>query len=174
MLEDRVVSAGTYTATASIAPDSPWIMQMVAFRAAVGSAGPPDLVITNTHGDGFAHGKIGAVYTLTATNIGLGTSAGRVTVIDVLPSGLTATALGGSGWYCMLSTLTCTRNDTLASGASYPPIALTVNVAANAPLSVTNVATISGGAEANIANDSALDVTAIAAAFTSQSGALTP
>ena len=34
VLEDRVVTPGTYNATASVAPGVPWIMQLVAFRAA--------------------------------------------------------------------------------------------------------------------------------------------
>src|SRR5262249_24980761 len=71
------------------------------------------------------------------------------------PSGLTATAISGTGWACTLATLTCTRSDALAAGAAYPSITLTVNVAANAPSSVTNVATVSGGSELNTANNTA-------------------
>ena len=37
----------------------------------------------------------------------------------------------------------------LAAGASYPPLTLTVNVASNAPATVTNTATVSGGGETN-------------------------
>ena len=70
--------------------------------------------------------------------------------------------MSGTGWTCTLATLTCTRTDALAAGANYPAIALTVNVAADAPASVTNIATVSGGGETNTANDTAADVTAIA------------
>ena len=49
----------------------------------------------------------------------------------------------------------------LAAGGSYPPLTLTVNVAANAPASVTNTATVSGGGEINTANDTATDLTTI-------------
>jgi uncharacterized protein (TIGR03437 family) len=45
---------------------------------------------------------------------------------------LTATAIGGTGWNCTLTPLTCTRNDALASGAAYPDITVTVSVANNA------------------------------------------
>src|SRR5207248_2245016 len=45
--------------------------------------------------------------------------------------------------------------------SSYPAITLTVSVANNAPASVTNVATVSGGGELNTANDSASDPTII-------------
>ena len=80
---------------------------------------------------------------------------------DVLPQGLSATALGGSGWNCLAAGATCSRSDVLAEGASYPEIVLTVAVAATAPGSVTNTATVGGGGEINLANDSASDVTAI-------------
>ena len=84
-----------------------------------------------------------------------------MTVTDTLPSGLTATALSGTGWTCTLATLSCTRSTALAAGASYPAITLTVNVASTAPASVTNTATVSGGGEVNTANNSASDVTPI-------------
>ena len=67
----------------------------------------------------------------------------------------------GSGWTVNLSTLTATRSDLLAAGGSYPPLTVTVNVAANAAASVTNTATVSGGGEINTANDTASDVIAI-------------
>src|SRR5439155_20120452 len=65
------------------------------------------------------------------------------------------------GWTCALATLTCSRSDTLAVGASYPPITLTVNVDSNAPGSVTNTADVSGGGESNTANNTASDLTLI-------------
>jgi hypothetical protein len=79
----------------------------------------------------------------------------------MLPAGLTATAIGGMNWNCTLMTLTCTRTDVLAAGASYPAITLTVNIASTAPASVTNRATISGGGETNLSNDTADDITSV-------------
>jgi uncharacterized repeat protein (TIGR01451 family) len=67
--------------------------------------------------------------------------------------------MSGFGWFC--SSTTCTRSDALASSASYPVITLNVNVAGNAPASVTNTALVSGGGEINTANDTATDVTTI-------------
>ncbi len=122
----------------------------------------PDLVVSKTHVGNFLQGQIGAVYSLTVSNIGSGATSGTVTVTDLMPSGLTATAISGIGWTCDLGTLTCTRSDPLAAGAAYPAITLTVNVANNAPTSVTNSATVSGGGETNTGNDGASDVTAIA------------
>jgi uncharacterized repeat protein (TIGR01451 family) len=123
-----------------------------------------DLTIAKTHVGNFTQGQTGAVYTLTASNAGAGPTSGTVTVTDTLPAGLTATAIGGTGWSCTLATLTCTRSDALAAGSSYPAISLTVSVANTAPASLTNTATVSGGGQTNTGNDSASDPTTIATA----------
>src|SRR5436309_2922195 len=98
----------------------------------------PDLAMTKTHTGNFTQGQSGDTYNLTVSNVGAGPTSGTVTVTDTLPTGLTATGLAGSGWTCTLATLTCTRSDALAAGASYPPITLTVNLAVNAPPRFTN------------------------------------
>jgi uncharacterized repeat protein (TIGR01451 family) len=69
--------------------------------------------------------------------------------------------MSGNGWNCTLNTLSCVRNDVLASDKAYPPITLTVNVGNNAPTSVTNVVTVSGGGDQNPKNNSFHDVTTI-------------
>jgi uncharacterized repeat protein (TIGR01451 family) len=121
----------------------------------------PDMTITKSHSPiNFVQGSTGT-YTLTAKNSSVGTSASTtaaVTVTDALPAGLTATAISGGGWACVLATLSCTRADVLAPGASYPPITITVLVLPTAPPTVTNTATVAGGGEANTANDTATDV----------------
>jgi uncharacterized repeat protein (TIGR01451 family) len=124
----------------------------------------PDVTIAKSHTGNFAIGQTGAVYTITVSNVGRGPTSGSVTVIDTLPVGLTATAISGTGWSCTLGPpLTCARGDALAAASSYPPITLTVNVAADAPPLVINTATVSGGGETNTANDLANDPTTIAA-----------
>ena len=115
-----------------------------------------------THNGNFTQGDTADTYTLSVTNLGMIASAGTVTVVNTLPAGLAATALGGSGWAANLATLTCTRSDALAPGAGYPPIILTVNVATNAPTTVTNIAVASGGG--NAVADTASDLTIINAA----------
>lgn len=129
----------------------------------VTGTGPADMTVSSAHAGSFFQGQTGVSYTLTANNIGSGATTGTVTVVDTLPSGLTATAMSGTGWACTFATGTCTRSDVLSSGA-YPPITLTVNVAANAPASVTNSVVVSGGGETNTANDSATDPTTVTAA----------
>jgi uncharacterized repeat protein (TIGR01451 family) len=122
----------------------------------------PDLTIAKSHPGSFNQGQTGATYTLAVTNVGGAPTNGAVSVSDSLPGGLTATSIGGAGWSCSQPAGPCSRSDALGPAASYPAITLTVNVAANAPSSVTNISTVSGGGETNTANDSASDNTAIA------------
>ena len=84
----------------------------------------PDLAISKSHSGNFAQGQAGAGYTITVSNVGGAASSGTVTVTDALPTGLTATAISGTGWTCTLGTLTCTRSNSLASGGAYPAITL--------------------------------------------------
>lgn len=122
----------------------------------------PDLAITKTHGGNAQQGQTGFVYTIAVQNVGNVPTSGLVTVTDTLPAGLTATGVTGSGWSCSAgATPTCTRSDALAAGASYPPITLTVNVAANTAANVTNIATVSGGGEINTGNNIAIDPTLV-------------
>jgi hypothetical protein len=70
-------------------------------------------------------------------------------------------SLDGGDWVDLpIPGNTCTRGDVLGSGASYPSITVTVSAASNAPSSVTNMATASGGGSVNA---TAMDVTSIAA-----------
>ena len=121
----------------------------------------PDLAITLSHPGNFHQGDVGAVYVITVTNVGAAASGGTIAVTNILPSGLTATSISGAGWTTNLATLSCTRSDALAAGAGFPPIIITVNVAANASASVTNSATVYGAGDANPANDIAADPTII-------------
>jgi uncharacterized repeat protein (TIGR01451 family) len=127
----------------------------------------PDMTITKSHTGNFNQGQTGAQYSITVTNSGpAATNGSMVTVTDTVPAGLNATGISGSGWTCALGTLTCTRNTVLPAGASYSSITLTVDVAVNAPGSLTNTANVSGGGQANTTNDTANDPTTITA-FTS-------
>jgi uncharacterized repeat protein (TIGR01451 family) len=121
----------------------------------------PDLTIAKSHTGNFFQGQNGATYSLTVSNVGAGPTAGAVTVTDTLPAGLSATEIGGTGWSCTIATISCVRNETLAASASFPVVTVTVNVAANAASSVTNTATVSGGCELNLANDTATDITTV-------------
>lgn len=76
-----------------------------------------------------------AVYTLTVTKNGTYADLGTITVADVLPLDVTASAISGavgSGWTCDLTKLSCARADDIlgnppALPATYPPISVTVS-----------------------------------------------
>lgn len=107
---------------------------------------PAVLQISKTHTGSFAQGSNG-IYTITVSN-GLsatGPTSGTVTMTETVPTGMTLVSMGGSGWDCSAG-ITCTRSDSLAVGANYPAITVTVAVAANAPSSLVNSASASGGA----------------------------
>ncbi|MEV7603550.1 hypothetical protein AB0O91_39895 [Kitasatospora sp. NPDC089797] len=106
------------------------------------------LTITKTHSGHFTQGRDGT-YTLTVGNdAGAAPTDGTaVTVYDTLPDGLRADSISGTGWACSLINLTCTRDDVLAAGSSYPPITLRVDVSCGARDEVTNVATAIGGGD---------------------------
>ena len=134
-------------------------------------APPADLTVTMTDSGNFKQGDAADAYTITVKNSGTGATSGAVSLVVALPTGLMATAMSGNGWSVNLSTLTATRSDVLVAGASYAVLTLTVGVAENAPTSVTNTATVSGGGETNTANDTATDTTAVAAVLPIITGA---
>ena len=123
----------------------------------VAVAASPALTVTSTHAGSFTQGQSGAAYTVTVSNgASAGATNGTVTVTEAVPQGLALVGMNGEGWSC--SGNTCTRADVLDGGGSYPPIAATVNVAANAPTQVTNQVSVSGGGSATA---QASDVTTI-------------
>ncbi|MGW5609040.1 YVTN family beta-propeller repeat protein [Streptomyces sp. NPDC003753] len=139
------------TATNTVSTTIPGIVNP--FGVAFTSTG--SLTITKSHTGNFTQGQQGT-YTITVGNTGPGpTDGSTVTVHDTLPAGLTAASIGGTGWTCTLSTLTCTRSDVLPAGSSYPPVTLKADVSCNAPSQGTNTATVTGGGDSttHTAND---------------------
>lgn len=120
-----------------------------------------DLAVLKSHSGSFAQGDVARTYTIVVTNVGTLATTGTVSVVDVLPVGLTATAMTGTGWSITLGTLTATRADALATNAAYPAITLTVNVVSNAPTSVTNSVSVSTDGDTNTFNNTANDITTI-------------
>ncbi len=121
----------------------------------------PALTITKMHTGTITQGQVGATYTIAASNIGDAPTSGAVVVTESVPAELTLETMSGSGWTC--TTLpTCSRSDPLpGGGSSYPPIMVTVNVAPDAPASVINSASVSGGGAYTTPNESASDTTVI-------------
>lgn len=127
-----------------------------------------DLRLAKSHSGNFVVGGTHR-YTLVVDNVlGSGASSGVVTVTDTLPAGLSYVAASGSGWSCGAAgqTVTCTTSNAIAAGASAPPIALDVAVAAIAVPAVTNSASVAGGGEpaANSGNNGASDFTVVVGA----------
>ncbi len=121
---------------------------------------PPVLAISKSHTTTFKTGGTGS-YTVTVSNpSSAGPTSGTVTVADKAPAGMTVTAMSGGGWNCV-TLPTCTRSDALQPGQSYSSITVSVSVASNAPSSLTNMATVSGGGSASA---TASDITSIGSA----------
>ena len=155
-------ATGTLSNTATVAPPPGTVDPAPANDSATDSdpivVPVVDLAIAKQTVGTFSPGQVGAQYAITVTNVGAVPSSGLVTVTDVLPAGLTATAIGGTGWSCAQPAGPCTRSDPLAPGASYPPITLTVNVSANPPATLENVVNVTGGGDVNGANNNAKNV----------------
>ena len=128
------------------------------------------LSVTSAHAGNFAFGAAGETYSVVVSNVALaGPTSGTVTVTETAPAGLTLVSMAGSGWSCTGSA--CTRSDALAAGSSYPPITVTVNVAANAASLVVNQVSLAGGGSAGA---SGIDLTSIGAAVLGAPGLVSP
>jgi len=159
-----VTAPGNLTNTATKTAETendPNIANDSASASVTGQA--PDLTIAKSHVDPLTRGGNGT-YNLLVSNIGQAPGSGTVTVNDALPAGLTPIAASGTGWICSIAAqaVTCTRSDALAAGAAYPAISLLVSVAQTATSPLSNTATVGGGGEFNLTNDSATDPTTIA------------
>ena len=125
----------------------------------------PDLTVSKTRTGNFSQGQVGARYVVTVSNTGAGEkqAGSLVSVTETAPSGLTLTAMSGTGWTCVTLPV-CSRSDALAAGLSYSAITVTLTVAANATspqVSTVSVATVAG--ESNTTNNSATDSVVIGA-----------
>jgi hypothetical protein len=135
----------------------------------------PVLSITVGHDGSLYQGQLGASFSITVGNAGdaptdrglggavIAMDGSLMTVTITLPPGLIAVALSGPGWSCTLATLTCTRSDSLAPGATYPKITLIVNVAMGSTGTVIVSATVVGGSDTTPTSASFDDVTEILA-----------
>jgi uncharacterized protein (TIGR03437 family) len=117
------------------------------------------LSVEQAHAGSFTQGQTDASYSVVVTNAASAApTIGPVTVTESIPAGLVMESMSGNGWVCWANTNTCTRDDVLVSGGSYPPVTIVVDVAVNAPAQVTAQATASGGGTSSV---TATDLTAI-------------
>jgi hypothetical protein len=83
--EDRTVSVtGSYSASATLNPSGPWVMQMATFKAGIGVGALPPTITSVFPGSGSTNG--GTVATITGINFAAGTSVtfGGVAATDVV------------------------------------------------------------------------------------------
>jgi uncharacterized repeat protein (TIGR01451 family) len=147
---------GTTTLSFNIAANPvPWssrsaTVQVMDQTFTINQLGRPLLSIGSQHSDAFAAGQNGATYTVTVSNAGgAGPTSGTVTATEIVPSGMTLVSMAGNGWTCPgTAANNCMRSDALNGGASYLPITVTVNVAANAASPQVNSVSVSGGGSA--------------------------
>lgn len=125
------------------------------------SAQAQELAISKTHTGNFVQGGTGT-YTVTVRNIGTSAfpAGPLVRVAENLPTGMTITAMSGLGWSCFLTSSPpdCGRTDGLSAGTSYPPITVTVSIAATASSPLVNGATVSRDGASATASDSTVIV----------------
>ncbi len=114
----------------------------------------PDLAIAKTHApSSFAADSSTGVFTLTPRNVGTVPTSGSITVIDMLPAGMSVAApASGTGWVCNgaigASSVSCSTSDVTAAGSTGNPILLRVAVAIGQTGQIlVNTATVSGGGE---------------------------
>ncbi|MFB2773423.1 hypothetical protein ACE1AT_29745 [Pelatocladus sp. BLCC-F211] len=172
------VSAGTYQNPATATYTDPSGSSGTANYNSASSTGEdvtvasfPDLtIIKSDGGNNFTAGSTGN-YSITVNNTGTAATSGTITFTDTLPTGLSVsngavslTGTNAANWTCSASnnTITCTSNTVIAASGS-SSFNFNVNVASNAPSSVTNTASVSGGGEpvANNGNNTGSDTTTI-------------
>ena len=150
------VPAGATTGSLSVTTPGGTAVSSTSFS--VGVVFAPDLTVHVVHTNTFTQGDFGRMLTVVVTNAGNSNTVGAVMLTNLLPVGLTLTSMTGAGWSIDTNTLTATRSDNLAVTSSFPAITLTVNVASNAPATITNTVLVAGGSDASPGNNAASDI----------------
>jgi uncharacterized repeat protein (TIGR01451 family) len=151
------VAYGATAGTAGVAVTNAQISQGAGTQSGAGCVA--DMTIIKSHAGSFVRGTA-VTYQVVVSNVGtFGASSGLVTMNDTLPLGAVPTSASGTGWACVVAqqTVSCVRSDALPAGSAYPVITVNATVSQNAPGTLANTATVSGG-EVNFANDSFTDV----------------
>jgi hypothetical protein len=120
----------------------------------------PALSVIMTHIGNFAPRQTGATYTVLVSSSGIGPTDGTpVVVTEKIPAGLHLKSMaGGPHWTCDSVAGTCMQSDPVASGTTFDPITVTVDVDNNASSPLSNQVSVSGGGAPMV---SATDLTTI-------------
>lgn len=121
----------------------------------VTGAAAPSLVLTKSSGGGSVTAGGTATYTMTVANNGTAPSSGTVTLVDVLPSGMSVAdgslSLGGAdaaSWSCTSASNVITCSSTAVVAASSTSVfSFVASVAGGASGSLTNQAQVGGGGD---------------------------
>jgi uncharacterized repeat protein (TIGR01451 family) len=116
----------------------------------------PDLAIQKEFAGSVLPNVI-VTYTITVANVGDAPSRGEVVVTDPLPGEINFFAPTGNGWSCVQTPaleINCRRSDSLAPGASYPPIVIQGLTFPVLTGPFINTSTVSGGGDVNESNNS--------------------
>jgi peptidoglycan/xylan/chitin deacetylase (PgdA/CDA1 family) len=107
---------------------------------------PQPLKLAATHSPAvFVRGETGTLTLIVSNPTDGPTDGSTTTVTQAIPAGLTSTGAAGTGWTCSgTATITCTRTDVLAPGATFPPIAIGVRVASTAGPVLTTAPKVTG------------------------------
>jgi large repetitive protein len=97
-------------------------------------------------------------YKFFVQNLGPVTATGLTTVEDTLPNDTSIVDASGTGWTCTLPpggrSFICSRNDTLAVGATFPEIVVNVRASATIPAGeYSNIATVRNPGDTNPNNN---------------------
>ncbi|QBB69777.1 DUF11 domain-containing protein [Pseudolysobacter antarcticus] len=110
----------------------------------------PFLTLSKTDGTDSVLAGGTTTYTLTVTNSGAAATTGTITVIDVLPTGMTSATFTANNFTCTYTagtnSFSCVRTVAIAPGASVT-IPIPVTISATAPGALTNLAKIGGGGD---------------------------
>jgi uncharacterized repeat protein (TIGR01451 family) len=115
----------------------------------------PDVAISKAFSGVVAPGQT-AGYTITVSNVGDAASRGEVVVTDPMPSTVSFGPPTGNGWTCVQDPnfeVTCRRSDSLAPGATWPPITIAGTILSVPGGGLINTSMVSGG-DVNEANNS--------------------
>ncbi len=124
----------------------------------VDAVNSPLLSLTNTDNTDVVLAGGTTTYTLTVNNVGNAPTAGTVTVVNALPTGMAYTGAASftSGVFSCSYTsssnsVSCTTSSVITAGAS-AAISLPVSIASTAPSALVNLASVGGGSDSSKPN----------------------
>ncbi|HEY0298493.1 MAG TPA: T9SS type A sorting domain-containing protein, partial [Arachidicoccus sp.] len=124
-----------------------------------------DISLSTTH-DNFSQGDNAKNITLNLINNGPDATISPTTVTDTLPAGITPVSASGTNWIVTVNgqIVTAIYNGSVANGSNYPALNISVNIASDAPSSVTNVIDGTNETDTQLDNNKITDIITISAA----------